>query len=204
MGHAIDPVGTGSIPLALLLPEPAPQHQPGKPQHTAQRQQEKAQNPEWKLQQILQIHGKILFPHAPLGRAHHQQPVLPHPAANRVVVQVPAGERGHIGERIFLRHVLGFVKRPDHFALFVQQHGPAALFQKIFSGKGVGCSIKNQRIGYGLDGGVPFRTPFRNIPGEGKTAQHHNHKNQKGRYRYQHGPLHPAAQLHCISSRLSR
>ena len=121
------PVGPGGVPHLLGLPEPLPEEQKGQSQHTADGQKKEEHKPQGDLEQNIHAHGHVVLPHAPLGGADHQQAVLPHPALDRVVVQIPPGEGGHVGEGVLLGHVRRLPQGPGHLPVRADEHGPALL-----------------------------------------------------------------------------
>ena len=156
------------------------------------------------MKQRLGVHGDVVLPDAPFGGAHHQQAVLPHPALDRIILQIPPGKGGHIGHRVLFRQFLRLTERPDHPALLIQKHGPPVLLQQRFPGEGIPRPRGGQGLGDGGHRGAPVLAPAGVVVEKENDPQQGHGGDQEGRSRHQQGGFQQAAQFHGRASRWSR
>ena len=204
VGHAVDPVGPGGVPHPLGLPEPPAHHEVGQEQHAPEGQQEDAADPQGRVVEQTGLGGDVVLPHAPLGRAHHQQSVLPDAALHRVVIEIPPGEGGHVREGILFRHVGGLAEGPDHLPVLADQDGPAVIPQQRITRKVILRPIIGQGVGDTGDRDAPAPAAVGVVEGEGQDARYGDNGDERRRGGHQHGPLENASQTHFVPSRFKR
>ena len=78
------------------------------------------------------------YPGARLKARHGEKTVFPRPDPDRIALQVPAAEGGHLRAGIGSGQLRGHIPFPDHRSFRIQYHGPGAVFPQHIQGSIVG------------------------------------------------------------------